>query len=65
MTRRAIVALLVLAQPLSAAHPGSVRRLDGSRIGVGDVDATVTRLMGAAEVTGFANGASVRTLHVS
>jgi len=52
MTRSAIVALVVAAQALSDAHPGSVRRLDGSRIGVGEVDATVTRLMGAADVTG-------------
>jgi CubicO group peptidase (beta-lactamase class C family) len=64
MARSAIVALVVAVQALSAAPPGSIRRLDGSRIGVGDVDATVTRLMGAADVTGvgvaiFNNGKPV------
>ena len=37
---------------LGAAQPGTIERLDGSKITSGEIDATVTRLMHAAEVTG-------------
>ena len=37
---------------LAAAQPGTIERLDGSKISSGEIDATVTRLMQAAEVTG-------------
>jgi len=55
--KRALLALIIiLAMSLrsaAAGHPG-IRRLDGSTITPSEVDATVTRLMKAAEVTGLA-----------
>jgi CubicO group peptidase (beta-lactamase class C family) len=40
------------ATPATAASTPSVERLDGSRISPAEIDATVTRLIGAAGVTG-------------
>jgi CubicO group peptidase (beta-lactamase class C family) len=46
-----LFAMLALVCPLPAAEP-TVKRLDGSSITAAQIDATVTRLMTAAEVTG-------------
>jgi len=46
------VLISVIAAAGLAASQASVKRLDGSRITTGEIDATVTRLMHAAEVTG-------------
>jgi CubicO group peptidase (beta-lactamase class C family) len=44
--------IAVIAAVGLAASPASVKRLDGSRISTGEIDAIVTRLMHAAQVTG-------------
>jgi len=50
--RTAVFLAAALACSWTAADEPSVRRLDGTRIRTAEVDATVTRLMRAAEVTG-------------
>ncbi len=53
MTRALLLLLaMVLHQGLIAADEQSIKRLDGSKITPSEIDATVTRLMRAAEVTG-------------
>jgi CubicO group peptidase (beta-lactamase class C family) len=42
----------VTARPQSSKPPSGIRRLDGSAIAPAEIDATVTRLIGAAKVTG-------------
>ena len=44
--------IAILVPFSSAAQPPAVKRLDGSTISPAEIDATVTRLMKAAEVTG-------------
>jgi len=44
--------LALLTASLAAAQQSSITRLDGSTISAAEIDATVTRLMKAAEVTG-------------
>jgi len=44
--------VLILTATLTVAQQASVTRLDGSTISTAQIDATVTRLMQAAEVTG-------------
>jgi len=46
-----ILLAAIAALPLAPQQP-SIKRLDGSRISTAEIDATVTRLMQAAEVTG-------------
>jgi len=46
-----LLAVMLSACLLPAAQPG-IKRLDGSTIAAAEIDATVTRLMHAAEVTG-------------
>ena len=53
MRRQICIALMIaLLAPLAAAQPMAIKRLDGSTISPAEIDATVTRLMTAAEVTG-------------
>jgi len=47
-----LVAIAVAGVSLAAAQQSVVTRLDGSTISAAEIDATVTRLMKAAEVTG-------------
>jgi len=49
---RASIAVVAATSIAVAAPATSVHRLDGTRIGAAEIDATVTRLMRAAEVTG-------------
>ncbi len=51
-TRTRCLAALVLSGVLTAAPNTPIRRLDGTTISPTDIDATVSRLMAAAEVTG-------------
>jgi len=53
MKTTAAVLFMAVAGATAAGGPG-IKRLDGTRLDVAEVDATVTRLMGAAEVTGLA-----------
>lgn len=48
-----ILTAVLMGGALRAAQPEGVRRLDGSRISAGQIDAAVLRLMRAAEVTGL------------
>jgi CubicO group peptidase (beta-lactamase class C family) len=50
--RTALLSLLVMTAVFSAAESPPIRRLDGSTISPSEIDATVTRLMQAAEVPG-------------
>jgi CubicO group peptidase (beta-lactamase class C family) len=52
MKRISWLAALALSGIVVVAEQRSVMRLDGTRIAVADIDAAVTRLMSAAEVTG-------------
>jgi CubicO group peptidase (beta-lactamase class C family) len=54
MMRTFLLSGLIAAVSLSlvAQEPSTVKRLDGSTIAAAEIDATVTRLMKAAEVTG-------------
>lgn len=54
LRRILILATAVIIGFASAAEEPAIHRLDGSTIAPGEVDATVTRLMKAAEVTGVA-----------
>src|SRR5580698_7600602 len=47
-----LVAIAVASASLAAVQQSVVTRLDGSTISAAEIDATVTRLMSAAEVTG-------------
>ena len=49
---RGVAAAAAASVVVAAAQAASVRRLDGSRIAAAEIDATVTRLMRAADVTG-------------
>jgi len=53
-TRTALAVAATLIASWAQGQQPSVKRLDGSTIRPGDVDATVTQLMKAAEVTGVA-----------
>lgn len=54
MRKHTLLFVLACAAMLySAAQPGQVRKLDGSRIAVGDIDKLITRLMKEAGVTGL------------
>ncbi|HTZ96810.1 MAG TPA: serine hydrolase [Terriglobales bacterium] len=48
-----ITFVVALLAPLAASQPAAIKRLDGSTITPAGIDATVTRLMTAAEVTGI------------
>jgi CubicO group peptidase (beta-lactamase class C family) len=50
--RTALLSLLIMIAVFSAAESSPIRRLDGSTISPSEIDATVTRLMQAAEVPG-------------
>jgi CubicO group peptidase (beta-lactamase class C family) len=47
-----LLVLAVVAGPYAPAQPPAMTRLDGSKITPAQIDATITRLMRAAEVTG-------------
>jgi CubicO group peptidase (beta-lactamase class C family) len=51
---KATVLFMLVAAAGATAAGGSVTRLDGTRLDTAQVDATITRLTGAAEVTGLA-----------
>jgi CubicO group peptidase (beta-lactamase class C family) len=52
MKTTALLMFVAVAGSMAAAGQGSIERLDGTRLGAVDVDATVIRLIRAAQVTG-------------
>ncbi len=52
MRRIAVFLGIAAFAPWACAQPGNVKRLDGSTIAGSEIDATVSRLMKAGEVTG-------------